>query len=141
MSRGRPRVYVCHPMTCYASDYAEHQIAGITSALAHCEIVDPEDCHWTSNEAWLREWPGILASLAGLVIFADHAGTVGVGCLHEIVDAVMLGVPLAAWEPGAGLVDLVGVELVEPDSRSAARAAFLDYGAPLTARTFPGGCQ
>jgi hypothetical protein len=53
----------------------------------------------------------------------------------------MLGVPVAAWEPGAGLVDLVGVELVEPDSRSAARAAFLDYGAPLTARTFPGGCR
>jgi len=82
-----------------------------------------------------------VGSLAGLVVFADRSGTIGAGCIREIADAVAAGVALAAWEPGVGLVDLVGVEFVEPESRGPQRAAFVSYGAPITARLFPGGAK
>ncbi len=139
MRSARPRIYTAHSMAAYGTDHARRALAGIAKALPHAELVDPEAAQWQTNADWLREWPVILGSLAGLVVFADPGGTVGTGCLRELVDAVMVGVPLAAWEPPAGLVELVGFELVEPDARSPRRAAFLDYGAPIPAKAFPGG--
>ena len=132
-----PRVYVAHPQTAYGTTYGADQIAALAKALPHAELVDPEAARWATNADWLRDWPVILGSLSGLVVFADRAGTIGTGCLRELVDAVMVGLALAAWEPGVGLVELVGIELVEVESRSPRRAAFLDYGAPLPAKAFP----
>jgi len=137
----RPRIYVCHPMTCYGTDHAATSVAGIAKALSGAQLIDPEHCGWTCNGDWLRDWPGLLASLAGVVVFTDRSGTIGAGCVREIADAVAAGVALAAWEPGVGLVDLVGVELVEPESRGPQRAAFVDYGSPIAARLFPGGAK
>ena len=139
MRSARPRIYVAHSMTSYGSNHARRALAGIAEALPGAELVDPEAAQWQTNTDWLRDWPVILGSLAGLVVFADQAGTVGTGCLRELVDAVMAGVRLAAWEPPVGLVELVGFELVEPDARSPRRAAFLDCGAPIPAKAFPGG--
>ena len=141
MSVARPKVYVAHPQTSYQSTYAADQIAALTRALPHAKLVDPEAARWATDADWLRDWPGVLGSLSGLVVFADRAGTIGVGCLRELTDAVMVGLPLAAWEPAVGLVQLVGFELVEPESRCARRAAFLGYGAAVHADAFPGaGC-
>jgi len=99
MSQPRPRVYACHPMTSYGSEHARCQVAGIASALAHCEIVDPEHCHWSSNAEWRGAWPGILATLAGLVVLADDAGTAG-GLPprdHRRRDAQGAGGGMGAW--------------------------------------------
>ncbi len=138
MTGARPRVYVCHPMTAYGTVHSATIVADIAEALPRAELVDPERAQWANDGDWLAQWPGILGSLAGLVVFADQAGTIGTGCLRELVDAVMAGVTLAAWEPAVGLVELVGFELVEPDARSPRRAAFLDYGGQLPRGTFPG---
>ena len=138
MSATAPRIYVCHPMTSYGTVHGATSVAGIAEALPGAELVNPERAQWATDADWLRAWPLILDSLSGLVVFADHAGTVGTGCLRELVDAVMAGLALAAWEPAVGLVELVGFELVEPDARSPRRAAFLDYGGPLPRGAFPG---
>ena len=138
MSATAPRIYTARSMTSYGTDHARCALAGIAKALPGAELVDPEQALWATDADWLAEWPGILGSLAGLVVFADRTGTVGTGCLRELVDAVMAGLPLAAWEPPAGLVELVGFELVEPGARSPRRAAFLDYGGPLPRGAFPG---
>ena len=134
----KPLVYIAHPQTAYGTTYGAEQIAALAKVLPHAELVDPEAAQWATNADWLRDWPVILDSLSGLVVFTDQAGTVGTGCLRELVDAVMAGLPLAAWEPPVGLVELVGFELVEPDARCARRAAFLDYGGALPGRAFPG---
>lgn len=140
MSAATPRVYVCHPMTSYRTDRARCVLADIAKALPDAELVDPEQAQWATDAEWLAAWPTILGSLSGLVVFADKAGTVGTGCLRELVDGIMVGLPVAAWEPSAGLVALVGFELVDPATRSPRRAAYLDYGTPAGG-VFPGaGC-
>ena len=131
------RVYAAHPMTSYHSAHGAEQLAGIAKALPGVEIVDPEQSTWATNADWLRDWPAILGSLAGLVVFADTLGTVGVGCLHEVTDAVMAGVPVAGWHPKDGMVELVGFELLDAGRRSALRAAFLVLGGSLDLATFP----
>lgn len=132
------KVYAAHPMTCYGSTYAAEQLAGMAVALPGAQIVDPEHAGWETSADWRREWPTILDTLAGLVVFADRLGTIGTGCMAEIADAIAAGVPVAGWHEDGGLVELVGLELVEAESRSAARAAFVLLGDVLGRGDFPG---
>jgi hypothetical protein len=134
----RPRVYVAHPMTSYGTPWEAKALAELARLLPRVELVDPAKRYLTDS-GWLRSWPRLLRSLGGLVVLADESGTVGTGVLREIVDALAAGVPLAAFDPGRGLVELAGVELVDPGVRCRAVAAWLDYGETVDPSTWPRG--
>lgn len=133
----RPRVYVAHPMTSYGTRWEATVFAELGRLLPHVELVDPS-VRYRSDGGWLRGWPRLLRSVAGLVVVADETGTVGTGVLREIVDTLAAGVPLAAFDPGRGLVELVGVELVEAGARCRAVAAWLDCGETVDPSTWLG---
>lgn len=133
----RPRIYVAHPMTAYGTPWEAKALAELGRMLPGVELVDPS-VRYSSDAGWLRAWPRMLRSLAGLVVLADEAGTVGTGVLREIVDALAAGVALAAFDSERGLVELVGLELVEAGSRCRAVAAWLDYGDVLEASMWLG---
>lgn len=133
----RPRVYAAHPLTSYASPHAATQLAGLARALPAAELVDPESLAWTDDAAWSGAWPGLLATLDALVVFADRDGTVGAGCAQECLDALVAGLPVAAWQPGIGLVELVGVALLPCGLRSPRRLAWLAIGPRIPPGDFP----
>lgn len=133
----RPRIYVAHPMTAYGTPWEAKALAELGRLLPGVELIDPSE-RYSSDSGWLRGWPRMLRSLAGLVVLADEAGTIGTGVLREIVDALAARVALAAFDPERGLVELVGVELVEAGSRCRAVAAFLDYGDAVEPSTWLG---
>lgn len=43
---------------------------------------------------WLEQWPGILATLDGLVAFGDEEGWIGRGVFVEVTDALRRGLPV-----------------------------------------------
>ena len=136
MSADVPRIYVAHPMTSYGSPHEQHCLGELAQLLPDVKLVNPAG-RYESDAEWLRDWPRLVPTLAGLVCFADATGTIGTGCLREITDTVAAGIALAAFEPGTGLVELVGIELVEPAVRNRARAAFLDYGHRIDQARWP----
>lgn len=123
-----PLIYAVHPKTTYGTRWAREAIADLAKALPCCQIVDPESFGWSSDAEWLAAWPGILASLSGLVLVAADDTSVGAGCLREWIDAAAAGLPCAVWE-GLELVH-VGALLVNwPQSR--ARTAEVLGGPPV----------
>lgn len=131
------RVYVAHPMICYSTPHAAESISGIAKALPGVELIDPEQMGWEADGAWLCDWTDLLNALDGLVVFGAADGTVGAGCLREMVDALACGIPVAAWHPQLHLTELAGVALLPRGSRSARRTAYLAHGASISAATFP----
>jgi hypothetical protein len=102
-------------------------------------IIDPAT-RFTSNLDWRREWPRIVSTLKALVVFGYEDGHIGLGCLQEIVDAVLHGVPIftiAEEAEGLGVVRLAGLDL-PPDARPRL-AAVLRPGPPLGSS--PKGCS
>jgi hypothetical protein len=129
MSEADIRVYVAHPMTTYGTDWAAECIDRLGRLLPNVELIDPERKSW-SAESWLKEWPYVLGGISALVVFADLDGTVGTGCLHEVNDALFLGLPVWAFG-GSRLVELRGFELVPEQHRTARRVASLLIGRQL----------
>ncbi len=134
----RPRVYLCHPMTTYRSEHAAAMLARLTELLPAAEIVDPEEAAWESDHDWLAAWPDVLESLAGLVVFPDRDGSVGVGCVTEATDALAFDIP-AAILGRFGLRALEGFRLLAKPERSPRRFARLIPGRSVEASEFPGG--
>jgi len=64
------------------------------------------------------------------VMFGAEDGTIGAGCIRELADTIALGVPIAGFDPGSGLREVSGVDLIESRSRSARRTGTLRLGGP-----------
>lgn len=58
---------------------------------------------FTSNADWLARWPGVLATLAGLVFLADDDGYIGRGVLREVMDAEATVLPVWYCDDGSAL--------------------------------------
>jgi hypothetical protein len=129
----RPRVYAAHPMTSYGTEHERVCLDTLTALLPGTEIIDPAG-RYRTNAGWLRAWPRLLSTLSGLVLFADEDGTVGAGCLREVVDAMAAGVPIAMLDPCFGLSELAAVDLLPAAESTRMRAAWPVRGDPLTWR-------
>ena len=127
----QPRIYAAHPMTAYGTDHARRALSGLAELLSGCELLDPEERAWETDEAWLAEWPGIVRNIVGLVVFAHEDGTVGTGCLRELGDAIAERVPVAGYSTEAGLVDLAGVDFLPRGERTPCRVGTLRLGGPV----------
>ena len=137
--RDRPRVYAAHPVTSYGNEHAAECLVRLAGLLPGAELVDPEAHGWATDAAWRADWPGMLAGLAGLVVFTAGDGTVGTGCLAECVDALAAGIPVAGYDPAVGLVELAGFALLPAEVRTPRRAAWLAFGPCVDLARFPGG--
>jgi len=126
----RPRVYCAHPITTYGTAYERACFNTLAELLPDVELYDPAGRYKTSA-AWRRAWPRVLASLDGLVVFVAEDGTIGAGCLREITDAIVMGLPLAVLEAGS-LRELVALDLVPVSERTRSCAAWPGAGDLVT---------
>jgi hypothetical protein len=123
-------------MTCYGTDHGQICLEGIARMFDGCEVVDPEQIAWADDGAWTTEWPVILASLSGLVVFAFIDGTIGAGVAREIGDACDAALPIAVYDPGLGLVELAGIDWLPEDRMSMRRVGSLCLGARIPVAWF-----
>lgn len=127
------RVYAAHPKACYGSEYAARCLAGLAAALPDgAHLIDPETCQWADDEEWLAAWPALLARLAGLVVFAEEDGSIGIGCVRELSDATAMSVPVAGYSLQDGLCEIASIELGATSSRSAANVGRLVLAGPVS---------
>ena len=134
----RPRVYCAHPITTYGTAYERACFNTLAELLPDVELYDPAGRYKTSTD-WRRAWPRVLASLHGLVVFGTEDGTIGAGCLREITDAIVAGLPIALLDAGS-LRELVTIELVATDERTGSRSAWPvggDFGHRLAGSAGP----
>jgi len=127
----RPRVYACHPMTCYGTEHERVCLDALAGLLRGVEIIDPAT-RYRTNAGWLRAWPRLLSTLSGLVVFADETGTVGAGCLREVADAVAAGLPVAYLDDDHRLCELVALDMIPAAERTRTRAAWPVAGERFT---------
>jgi hypothetical protein len=119
----RARVYAAHPVTSYGTEHERACLDTLAALLPGSEIIDPAGRYHT-NAGWLRAWPRLLSTLDAVVVFADEDGTVGAGCLREITDAIVAGLPVAYLDDNRRLCELVALDMIPTDLRSRARAAW-----------------
>ncbi|MDA8360370.1 MAG: hypothetical protein M0Z95_29650 [Actinomycetota bacterium] len=137
----RPRIYGAHPITCYFTDHEKACLDAIKAAFPEAEVVNPA-VRYKTTTAWLRAWPRVAQTLDGLVVFADEAGTVGVGCVKEVADAIRLSVPVAMIDDQYQVRELTAFGLLDPSIRSARRSARLVSGPVLSvSRRESGQCH
>lgn len=128
----RPRVYATHPMTSYGTAHERQCLDRLAELLPSCEIVNPAE-RYSTNVGWLRAWPRLLPTLAGLVVFGAEDGTIGTGCWREIGDAITWRLPVAALAGGA-LCEIDAVQLLALPWRSARRVGRVMLGPALEPR-------
>lgn len=123
MTASRPRVYAAHPMTSYGTEHERVCLDTLAALLPDVELVNPARRYRTSA-GWLRAWPRLVRTLSGLVVFADEEGTIGAGCLREITDAVLCGLPVLMLDEDQRLCELLALDLLPPDLRDRSHAAW-----------------
>ena len=127
MTTPRPLIYAAHPMTTYGTDLERAALARIGELVPTAKVVDPA-VRYRDSAHWLIDWPKLLPTLAALVVFGDVDGTIGTGCLHELVDAWWQGVPVGMLDD-QGLVRRVsGLRLLPDVTRDNCHTAFLVPG-------------
>jgi len=119
----RPRVYAAHPMTSYRTEHERACLDALAALLPGAEIIDPA-VRYRTNAGWLRAWPRLLSTLDALVLFADETGTVGAGCLREVVDAVAAGLVVGHLDDDRRLCELVALDMIPSAERTRTRAAW-----------------
>jgi hypothetical protein len=119
----RPRVYAAHPMTSYRTEHERTCLDALAALLPGAEIIDPA-VRYRTNAGWLRAWPRLLSTLDALVLFADETGTVGAGCLREVVDAVAAGLVVGYLDDDRRLCELVALDMIPSAERTRTRAAW-----------------
>jgi hypothetical protein len=134
VSRDRPRIYAAHPITAYGSALERERLSLLRRSLPNAEIFDPAGRYATSV-AWRRTWPRVLGTLSGLVVFSAADGSIGTGCLRELIDAMATQLPVVGLD-GGGLRQLQGVRLLDDQTRTPRRAAALLLGRVVPALTF-----
>jgi hypothetical protein len=123
----RQLVYIAHPISTYGSSWSARCIEAVERAWPDAEVIDPA-MWFDSNEAWLNDWPHLVATLSALVVVGDEQGRIGAGCLREIADAILWSVPtytLAERRGVLGQAVLCGMTLPErpsPDVAAILRA-------------------
>jgi hypothetical protein len=95
----RLRVYVAHPVVTYGTASERERLETLQRLLPKIEIYDPAGRYY-SNAGWRRAWPRVLSTLSGLVVFGSPDGTIGAGCMRELLDAVVWRIPIAGLEEG-----------------------------------------
>lgn len=128
------RVYAAHPVTSYGTEHEARSLAALRALLPDCEIYDPAG-RYRREHGWRRAWPGVLASLSGLVVFGAKDGTIGTGCLRELTDALAWGLPVAGLD-GDVLKVIGGVQLLPVPWRTARHVGRLVLGDPVEPRDF-----
>lgn len=126
MSAGRarrPRCYVAHQIVTYGTDHERVCLAALHRLLPDADLYNPAG-RYSTDAGWRRAWPRVLASLSGLVVFADIDGTIGTGCMRELIDAITWGLPVAALA-GDELHEIDGIEFVAIERHSAGHAGRL----------------
>ena len=123
----RPMVYAAHPMAGYGTPHAAACLAALGELLPGVRLVDPAAIY-ASNAEWQRSWPRLVLRLGGFVIFGAEDGTIGAGCIRELADAIALGVPIAGFDRGYGLREVLGFDLIDGASRSARRMGTMRLG-------------
>jgi hypothetical protein len=123
----RPTVYVAHPMASYGTPHAAACLVDLGALLPGARLIDPAAIYGSDAE-WQRGWPRLVRRLWGFVIFGAEDGTIGAGCIRELADAVAFGVPITGFDVRIGLREILGVDLLDMDSRSARRTGTLRLG-------------
>jgi hypothetical protein len=84
-------VYLAAPISAYASKTYD----GAQRALvaAGCLVIASRD-EFSSTADWLHRFPGILRSVQAVVVVPAEDHTVGAGVLREVVEAIVLGLPV-----------------------------------------------
>ena len=120
-------VYAAHPMTAYGTDHEARALRRIAEAFPGAEVLDPA-AMFDDNASWHDTWPQVLAGIDVCAIFADEAGSIGVGCLKEIADTIAAHVPVVAVGPRGGLRAFGGVAVEGGPIVERARIGWLLYG-------------
>jgi len=118
-------------MTSYGTEHERVCLDTLATLLPDVELVDPAG-RYRSSSGWLRAWPRLVRTLSGLVVFADEEGAIGAGCLREITDAVLYGLPVLMLDEGLRLCELMALDLLPPDLRDRSHAAWPVAGEPVT---------
>jgi len=114
-------------MLTYRTGHEATGLASLAKALPGAEIVDPA-ARYTTSAGWRRAWPRLLRTLDALVVLCAPDDTVGTSVLHELVDAVYAGLPIAVLDDRSALCECRGVVFLGPDERCAMRAAWVLVG-------------
>ena len=126
MTALRPRLYVAHPIVTYGTARERHCLDALRSILPDVELYDPAG-RYSTNAAWRRAWPRVLKTLSGLVVFTSHDGTIGAGCMRELIDALVRNLPIAGLEEGM-LHEIDAVRFLAPRRLTACRTGRLVLG-------------
>lgn len=84
----RPRVYCAHPITSYGTEHEAACLAALANLLPSAELINPFG-RYRTNRGWRRSWPRRLTTLSSVVVFGEEDGSIGVGCLREVTDAIL----------------------------------------------------
>lgn len=103
------RLYAARPTSAYGTALDSRQLAVLRRRFPTAELADPAKL-WTSNEAWLGEWPEVLTQLDLLALWAGEDGQLGAGVLRELADAVTARLPIVALDPEGRLCHFGGFE-------------------------------
>jgi hypothetical protein len=123
----RPPVYVAHPMTGYGTPHAVACLDALGALLPDARLIDPATV-FASDAEWQRSWPRLVRRLWGFVIFGAEDGTVGAGCIRELADAIAMGVPVAGFDNGRRLREILSFDLIDEATRSARRTGTMQLG-------------
>ena len=127
MAAPRPLLYVAHPKAGYGTPHAAECLDALAGLLPGFRLLDPATI-FASDSEWQRAWPRLVRALGRFVVFGAEDGTIGAGCIGEMADAIALGVPIAGFDPGRGLREISGFDLIDVGRRSARRTATLRLG-------------
>jgi hypothetical protein len=83
-------------MTSYGTDYAGACLDFLHEQMGGWEIIDPAVV-FADTADWLARWPSLHRDLSVVIVFGDEAAYVGAGCLREVTDAIVAGIPVSAW--------------------------------------------
>lgn len=119
-------------MSTYRTPLDGRQLAALARHFPEATVLDPA-VMFGSNEDWLAEWPGILARLDLLAVWADEEGMVGAGCIRELADAIGARLPVVAIDRRGLLRSFGGVWANEQLVVDRGRVGRLVHGAPLFA--------
>jgi hypothetical protein len=122
-----PLVNAAHPVTTYGTGRERDFLARLAALVTPAQVVDPA-ARYRSSVDWLSDWPGLLPTLTGLVVFADADGTIGAGCLRELTDAWRLGLPTALLDDHGDLRHVSNLRILPPRCRTGLRMAVVVGG-------------
>jgi hypothetical protein len=134
-SRGSGQALLHH--ITYGTAWEHECHAALQDLLPEVELYDPAT-RYSSNATWRRAWPRVLETLSGLVLFASLDGTIGAGCMREVLDAVAWGIPVAGFGEGM-LREIEGLQFLMPRQLTPWRTGRLLLGDQIDAAEFPLG--